>query len=231
MLQMWRTEGAPLQGVTYWPVPEFSLYDDGQAIYSLGGASWNESLLHARLSPQQLTALLADAYGAGGLSTSRTSYDDVLFEASTYFFYFDGTDRPKEITVLGLGHGDAEAPSAADRAKFLWLVDRLADFDSDITAGKAEGLGDYQPAQYRVWLSEPYEGMPANAPWPWQDLTIDDFQTLPNTLGPSRLVSPAQAQALLDLGIDANLVVRASDGNDYQVTIRPMLPWDYRTIP
>jgi hypothetical protein len=230
VLQMRRETGAPLQGMTYWPVPDFTLYASGEAIYTTAFAPWTTSLSHASLTDEQVLSLVADALGQGGLSTARATYDDVSFESTTYFFVFDG-DRVREITVTGLGFNDAEAASSVDRAKFNWLADRLANFENDVAAGKAHGLGDYQPAQYRVWLFEPNERTSANAPWPWPDLTIDDFQTLQNTLGPSRLMSPAQAQAVLDLGIEFNLVVPASDGHDYQVTVVPMLPLDYHITP
>lgn len=230
VLQMRRETGAPLQGMTYWPTPDFSLYASGEAIYTTAFAPWTTSLSHASLTDEQVLALLADALGPGGLSTARATYDDVSFESTTYFYVFDG-DRPRDIAVTGLGFNDAEAPSSADRAKFNLLADRLSNFDNDVAKGKAQGLGDYQPAQYRVWLWAPHEGASVNAPWPWSDLTIDDFQTLPNTLGPSRLVSPAQAQAVLDLGIDFNLVVTAADDREYQVTIQPMLPLDYHITP
>lgn len=230
VLQMRRETGAPLQGKTYWPTPDFSLYASGEAVYTTAFAPWTTTLSHASLTDEQVLALVADALGPGGLSTARATYDDVSFESTTYLWVFDG-DRPREIAVTGLGFNDAEAPSSVDRAKFNWLADRLANFENDVAAGKAQGLGEYKPADYRVWLSEPDQGATASAPWPWSDISIDDFQRLPNTLGPSRLVSPAQAQGVLDLGIDFNLVVRASDGNDYQVTIVPMLPLDYHITP
>jgi hypothetical protein len=228
---MTRTAGAPLQGVTYWPVVDFSLYDDGHAIYTIAGAPWTQALRHARLSPEQVDALMADAAGPGGLSTDRYTYDDVLVEAYTYFHYLDGIGPPKWITVQGLGFNDPDAPSAGDRAKFLWLAERLGNFDNDVSAGKAQGLGEFHPADYRVWLLEPYEGMSANAEWPWPDLTIGDFQRLPNTDGPSRLVTYDQGQRVIDLAVETNLVVLAADGSEYQITIQPMLPLDYRAIP
>ena len=228
---MTRTAGAPLQGVTYWPVVDFSLYDDGHAIYTVAGAPWTQGLRHAQLSQEQIDALMADAAGPGGLSTNLYTYDDVLVEAYTYFYYREGISPPKWITIQGLGHGDADAPTAADRAKFLWLADRLSNFDYDVSAGKAQGLGEYRPTDYRVWLSEPYEGTSANAEWPWTDLTINNFRTLFNTDGPSGRVSYEQGQRVIDLGIETNLVVLASDGNEYQITIQPMLPVDYLVTP
>jgi hypothetical protein len=45
------------------------------------------------------------------------------------------------------------------------------------------------------------------------------------------LVTYAQGQRVIDLAVETNLVVVASDGNEYQITIQPMLPHDYHAIP
>ena len=185
VLQMWHTEGAPLQGQTFWLIPEFSLYDDGQAIYMTPGVPWNESLLHARLTREQLDALIADALGPGGLSTNWSEYNDVGIESTHDFFVWDG-QHAHNVTVQGLGKGDSDAPSAAERVKFKWLADRLSNFDNDVRAGKAQALGDYLPAGYRVWLAPPYDGTSVNGEWPWPELTMDDFPILPMTVWPSR---------------------------------------------
>jgi hypothetical protein len=65
--------------------------------------------------------------------------------------------------------------------------------------------------------------MQPSTPWPWSDLEPSDFRVR-SDFGLERVVTRAQAFAVLDLGIDQDLVATGPDGKNYLIRIRPLLP-------
>jgi hypothetical protein len=218
--------------VTKVEAPEFTLYDDGSAIYAVKfrrpDSTWDTYQLHeARLSPNQAEALLLYALDDGGLRDARPEYnipaDGLSRHDEWNYFHVWQNDTLKEVRVYGL---TAEsAPDAAARAKFAAIADRLLNFSAEIDAGAATYVGLYEPAAYeaRIHSGGVAKHMPVNADWPWPDIMPSDFKTYPDG-GLWLSLTAEQGDAVLDLGINEYLIAEAPDGERYAIHVQPLLP-------
>ena len=134
------------------------------------------------------------------------------------------------MTVTALGMEPTGGPDDADRASFAKLAERLRDFDE----GGTISTDVYAPTAYRAILIEtevdPAVPAPSSKPWPWPDLTIDDFTVGDGIAAPGfpHKTLTADELAAMDVGDVTGgaqgLYLDGPDGKLYSVVIRPLLP-------
>ncbi len=214
--------------------PTFTLYGDGTVIFRdpMDAAPPDESGLivyppfrTATLSPEQIQALLQFAVTEGGLAAARERYDNpMLADAGIATFTISAGGRTKEVVVSGLFESDASAPDQLSRGQFVALAERLRGFDESGNVPTAE----YVPEQWRVNLIEAPGADPAvTRPWPWPDLTPDDFSA--ENAFPHRVMSADEVARLQVDGASGGLtgyLVEGTDDKVYSVVVRPLLPGD-----
>ena len=216
--------------------PIFSLYGDGTVVFrdpatqpvpDESGILVLPPFRIARLSEEQIQELLSFAVVEGGLGVAKARYDNpMVADAGTATFTINAGGQTKTVDVYGLGIDDG-APDAAMRARFNALAARLRAFDQ----GGTIATDEYNPQAWRAVLFET-GAVPARvAPWPWPNLTPQDFAadgadpTVPAF--PSRVMSAAEIAALGlgDLkGGAMGYFTRGPDGKTYSLAVRPLLP-------
>jgi hypothetical protein len=214
--------------------PVFTLYGDGTVVFrdpmdaappTESGVFVNPPFKTAKLSPEQIDALLEFAITEGGLAAARDRYDNpMLADVGNSVFTINAGGRSKEVTVTGLFESDATAPDAISRTQFRALAERLRSFDNAGTVPTAE----YKPQQWRVHLIEGAPMDPAAVnPWPWEDLTPEDFAAEGSF--PYRIMSAEDVGRLEVDGAAGGFTgyyVEGPDGKTYSVVVRPLLPGD-----
>jgi hypothetical protein len=218
-------------------VPYFTLYGDGRIVFvqtsapppAEGDISTGQPLRTARLSEEQIQALLKFALDDGGLAIARDTYNNpMIADAPTAVFTINADNDSKTVSAMGLGHEQQPGPDAAVLERLATLADRLYDFDH----GGSLGSDPYVPTAYRGVLTEAtgVAGVPVRA-WPWPELKVSDF-TLPKDPNvfqqATRTLTPDEVAALkVDgsaNGIAAGIWTRGEDGKLYSVVVRPLLP-------
>jgi len=219
--------GLPYPGLTFKDPPAYTLYGNGHLIYA-GERSTNSSgerqLMQAQMSDDQVDALLSYALGPAGLADARERYADApIYDASSTFFEVHAAGVDKRVAVYALGYPIPNVPDAAARTALDRLANQLGSAGSKAQAGEFIDLGQYEPEAYEMTLAKPYSSTQPTASWPWPELQPTDFT--PDANGNRvRVVTADQGQAVLDLGINHDLVVTGPDGVAYLVRIRPLLP-------
>jgi hypothetical protein len=221
--------------------PIFTLYGDGRVVFQqlqetfpeagpdgiTRGVPWRT----AQLDAGQTEELLTFALGQGGLGTARDNYADAAtIDAGNTIFNIDAGGVDKTVTVTALGMEPTGGPDDADRASFAKLAERLGDFDE----GGTISTDVYAPPSYRAILIEtevdPAVPAPSSKPWPWPDLTIDDFTVGDGISAPGfpHRTLTADELASMDVGDVTGgaqgLYLEGPDGKLYGVVIRPLLP-------
>jgi hypothetical protein len=220
-------------------VPPFTLYGDGTAVFvqssvtppaRADGVMAGQPVRTARLTEDQVQALLELAIRDGGLGSARAEYQNPLVaDAPTAVFTLnaDGTSRTVSVVALGMEDQEANADTAIKQA-LAALGTRLRDFDAGGTLQSAP----YEATGYRGVLQQQQglEGV-AIRDWPWTDLSPADFAmpSDPNVLPQGTAVlTPAQAAALgvdgYENGIASGLFLRDEAGTVYSFVLRPLLP-------
>jgi hypothetical protein len=230
VVRMSITGGLRYPGATVESPPTFTLYGDGRVIYVIEHARPDDSpaieLRQARLTEEQMAALVENALGPGGLATAREHYGDVpIADDVTTNFEIHAFGVDKTVSVYALDYTGDEVPDGAARATFRGLADALRAFGSEVEVGNAEDLGAFEPEAYRVTLDQPFGPLETTAEdWPWDDLQPEDFQLEGGYL--VRTVTPAQAAAIADppTATPNDIVVHGPDGRDYLIRVRPLLP-------
>ena len=167
--------------------PQFSLYGDGTVVWRPqeemarigppGGGL--PRFVQGRLDEQGIQALLSFALGQGRLAGGREHYaQDSCADCPSTVFRVNAGGVIKQVTVDALGMVEMEGADAADRRGFALLAETLASFDQQARAGVAGDITLYDPALYRVVLSEATAEMGEPAAWPWQDVALEDFESL-----------------------------------------------------
>ncbi len=219
-------------------VPLFTLYGDGTVVFvpTSGAADprpdgivTGSPLRTARLSEEQVQALLQLALGDGGLGIARAEYQNPLVaDAPTAVFEVHAAGADKTVSVVALGLDDQPGPDSVVKAALAKLGNRLGDFDQ----GGSFSSAPFQPAAYRGVLLDAggQPGGPAK-PWPWASLTPADFAfpADPNALRQGTRVLSADEVAQLGIGavesgIQSGVWLTAPDGAVYSLVIRPLLP-------
>ena len=120
-------------------------------------------------------------------------------------------------------------PTLPARAAFKQFADRLADFDQ----GGTIATEVYEPAAYRGSLLEsPGMNAPDLRDWPWDELTVADFEANADPNGLSFPHRTMTADEVAELGIAPHegglvgLPLRGTDDKLYTLSLRPLLPDD-----
>lgn len=214
--------------------PVFTLYGDGSAIFRPATDPTGTGLppfMKAILDAAQVDSLLNFALTQGHLATARHSYSvGGVYDAGTTDFTIDADGISKMVSVYALGISN-NLPNAdsGDYEAFLKLSALLGDFEKEIRLGHATSAGTYVPPQYRAILIEA-PGTQNPMPWPWDDLTLDDF-VVDAAHASVRLaaISDDQAARLTTVpsGGVRGVSVASPDGTkQFAVSLRPMLPGD-----
>ncbi len=219
--------------------PWFTLYGDGTIIArdltaqpptTDDGIGRGLPFHTGRLAADAMDRLLADALTRAGLGIARERYDQPnVADAGTTTFDVHARGVDKRVEVVALG---ADTPSSADaavRSALASLRDRLMALASNGDVLPAV----YAPARYRVILDGPADGVGpvAPRPWPWPDLTPDDFGTPPDPNGPQlqqAAISDTQAAALrldhIEGGVQDAPYLTPTGSGWYGVSLRLLLP-------
>jgi hypothetical protein len=220
-------------------VPQFTLYGDGTVVFTSASAVPPERsdgvvaaspLRTAKLTEEQVQALLEAAIRDGGLGVARAEYQNPLVaDAPTAVFTINADGASKTVSVMALGMEDSQpnADSAVKQA-LAELGNRLKDFDQGGTLASEA----YVPVAYEGTLTQQQglEGVQVRD-WPWTDLTPADF-AIPKAADQLQqghaTITPAQAEALgidgYESGIVGGVYVRDDAGNVYSFVLRPLLP-------
>jgi len=126
--------------------PDFNLYADGHLIYvqKLGQDSFE--MREARLQPNAVSALLAEAEAVLGGARDRYDYFDNQHSSSTTFDLRSPTLN-KTVSIYALEVPNVDPPSEADRALIRPLRSRLLLIDMDVRANDSY-IGPYEPEAY-----------------------------------------------------------------------------------
>jgi hypothetical protein len=221
--------GLRYPGATVEAPPTFTLYGDGRVIYTIERPRQDDSpaieLRQARLTEEQIAALVENALGPGGLATAREHYGDVpLADDVTTVFEVHAHGVDQTVAVYALGYSGDDVPDTAARVAFRELAEGLVNFGAEVSAGNVEDLGAFEPETYRVTLDEPFGELQADRDWPWDDLEPADFEFQRGYL--VRVVTAEQAAAISDPPTAApnDIVIVAPDRNEYLVRVRALLP-------
>jgi len=229
--------GHMIVGFAATAVPHFTLYGDGTVIFrnpmlegppAEGSVFKSNPMRTAKLSEEQIQALLLLALDEGGLANARPNYtNDMVADASTTIFTIEAGGTKKTVSIYALGMDNANMADGPALVAFKKFADLLADFDQ----GGTVATDVYQPEAYRGVLFEaPGIEAPDIRAWPWPDLTPADFKPAADPNGvqfPHRTMTPAEID-LLEVtdyqGGFQNAVLRDADGKLYQFSLRPLLP-------
>jgi hypothetical protein len=218
-------------------LPIFTLYGDGSILFrnpeDEQPADENFFLRHnplkaAKLSEAQIQELLEFAIGPGGLGVAREQYDNpMMADVGSVFFTLNAGGQQKKVSIVGLSEGGVEGPDAVARKAFLSLTQRLRNFDD----GGTYPTVAYEPSAYRAILQEVTGVVAKTHPWPWRNLTPNDFPTPKDPNGalvfPQRVLTPAEVAALNlgDLrGGAMGIYLEGPNGKQYSLALRPLLP-------
>jgi hypothetical protein len=228
---------APQQ--TLQQTPSFSLYGDGRAI--IQGAQTEiypgpalPSMIVVSITPAGVQALVADAVAAG-LRNDRSYSTMSVSDMPTTTFTLNVGGKTHITTVYGLGAGTGGQPgmSATERnarAALERLSTEVTDLRHALPAGSVGPDRPYAPDGLRVFV-QPYDGQRDPMPhepeiaWPLPTPLASFGQ---ETSGPSvrcGAVTGSDLPGLLKLAASANQLTRwQSDGTDYSLTFRVLLP-------
>lgn len=229
--------GFMIAGFAATAIPHFTLYGDGTVIFrnpmlegppAEGSVFKSNPMRTAKLSEEQIQALLLLALDDGGLANARPNYsNDMVADASTTIFTIEAGGTKKTVSIYALGMDNANMADGPALVAFKKLADLLADFDQ----GGTVATDVYHPEAYRGVLFEAPGIEAADVRnWPWPDLTPADFKPSADPNGvqfPHRTMTPAEID-LLEItdyeGGFQNAVVRDPDGKLYTFSLRPLLP-------
>lgn len=236
VLRMYSWGGfVPLE-VNLTDVPTFTLYGDNTAIFRPqpadgmfpGPGEPMPQLLRAVLSPEQVDALLTYALGQGGLSTAPGELlNPMVMDVPTTVFQVDAAGVTRQISAQALGMEDPTLPDQDARAQLLGLSDLLDSFEEQVEAGNVESVEPYQPTSYRGMLTEVWEGATDPiVPWPWADVTLEDFLAPEGNVARYAELTPEQLSAVTPVpsGGITTIRLQAPDDSQWYFSVRPLLP-------
>jgi hypothetical protein len=219
-------------------IPTFTLYGDGTIVFrnpaleappAEGSIAKMNPARTAKLSEEQVQALLKYALAEGGLGAARLKYDNnMVADASTATFTIDAGGVRKQVQVYALGMDVQGLADGVARAQFAKLAQRLTDFDN----GGTIPTDVYAPKAYRgVLLENGGVGVPGQKPWPWTDLAPADFTVDADPNGiqfPHHVLTSAQIDLLgvkaYEGGLQNVALTDPGKGKSYTLSVRPLLP-------
>jgi hypothetical protein len=227
--------GLVMAGFSASQTPIFTLYGDGTVVFRnptvqppppVGSVAPMTPLRTAKLSEEQIQALLEEALGQAGLGIARETYDNpMVADAGNTTFWVDagGVDKIVTITALGM---DTQGVDGIARANFQRLAEHLADFDK----GGAVPTDVYAPTAYRAILMDG-TGQIGPVAWPWTTIKPADF-SFPADPNAFQLGTKTIGQADVDGlglgpvpgGFQGMVLTGPSDGKLYALALRPLLP-------
>ncbi len=219
--------------------PIFTLYGDGTVIFRnpradplapVGDVFLLRPFRIARLSEEQIQALLASALGEAGLGVARPDYaNDQIADAPTTVFTLAAGGIKKTVSIYALEMTDPGMADILPRLAFAKFAARLMDFDN----GGVFATQEYTPERYRGVLLEGQPGAPGARPWPWADIKPTDFVSDgdPNAFQlPVLVLTVDQVQALgiqpYQGGFQNLTLIDPKGGKSYSLSLRPLLPGD-----
>lgn len=220
-------------------IPIFTLYGDGTVVFVQANAEQKQRadnvavgqpIRTAKLSEEQIQALLEFALNDGGIAIAKTEYSNMMIsDAPTTTFEINAANDTKKVSVYALGMQEEQpGPDTAVLKQLQALNERLGNFDQNGTIPTSP----YQAAGYRGVILEQQgvQGVPIGA-WPWVDIKPADFKMPadPNALQQgTKTLSAAEVSALgidgFENGISGGVFLKTSDGKVYSIVIRPLLP-------
>ena len=219
-------------------IPTFTLYGDGTIVFrnpaleappAEGSIAKMNPARTAKLSEEQVQALLKYALTEGGLGAARLKYDNnMVADASTATFTIDAGGVRKQVQVYALGMDVQGLADGVARAQFAKLAQRLSDFDN----GGTIPTDVYAPKAYRGVLLENGGGVvPDQKPWPWTDLAPADFKVDADPNGiqfPHHVLTSEQIDLLgvkaYEGGLQNIALTDPGMGTSYTLSVRPLLP-------
>jgi hypothetical protein len=224
-----------LGGTPFW-----SLFGDGTLIVpgpqiEIYPGPALPNLTATQLSEDGIQAILQAARDAGLLDGDANYGDQCIADAATTVFTTtaDGTTSVVSAYALDVGEPAGTCGNEKDvdaRAKLGAFQARLTDLRSWLPDGSVGSEGPFDPTEMRVYLL-PYQGDPElpqdPIEWPLEP-PLDAFgEPIPNAPADTRcgVVAGEDLATLLAAAGDANaLTPWTSDGTDYQLIFRPLLP-------
>jgi len=212
--------------------PTFVLYGDSTAIFRPStdpAGTGMPPFVQVTLSPEQVDALLTYALTVGNLAEADTEYMEMMVsDAPTTVFTVNAGGVDKSVSVYALDMGIHTGPDAAMYAGFQELAALLSTFEVQVEKGQVLTAELYQPETYRAVLSESTLDQPGLIAWPWPDLTLDDFQPMPENpsfrLGALTPEQMAQVTAVPSGG-GFGVPILSPDGSAaFLLAYRPLLP-------
>lgn len=240
ILRMATGGGFVAPGTLLTEIPEFSLYGDGRLVFRDPATSYVEPsptdgvarrlpFQSARLTEDQVQAILADAIGPGGLEKAEELYVPCCIAdapSTTFTLHAGGLDKTVTVGALGF-ESPNQGQDQAERAAFQALARRLVE-----PALGATTATTFEPAAYRGILSDAVALDPsvATRPWPWTTFGPDGFTPSADAGAlpiPRRTLQASDVAALgiaeIEGGADS-IALKTSDGKVYQLALRPLLP-------
>jgi hypothetical protein len=217
-------------------VPAFTLYGDNTVVFrpSIVTDSGDPApLVRAYLSVDQVDALLEYALGPGRLADAQGPYLDFISQiadgpTTTFTLHAAGLDKLVSVYALGIGT-PPRGPKGDDLRGMEQLAQLLGTFETQVAAGNVEATEPYQPPAYRAVLSETGPGQKGTLEWPWPELTLYDFPSLPDASA-IRVGSLTPDQAALVTTVPSGgsygIPLLGPDGLSYVLQLRPLLPGD-----
>jgi hypothetical protein len=220
-------------------VPIFTLYGDGTVVFvqttaesqqGADGLFVNQPVRTAKLTEEQVQALLLSALQDGGLALAKEEYTNMMVaDAPTAVFTISADNDTKTVSAYGLGFEGEPNADTAVLNQLAALGERLANFDQDGTLASQP----YEAAAYKAVVTQQMgvvQGVQVSD-WPWTDLTVADFSVPadPNQFPQgSATITPEQAAAIgvdgYENGFSGGVYVTGDDGKVYSLVLRPLLP-------
>lgn len=222
-------------------VPIFTLYGDGTVVFvqttaqvdpRADGIATGQPVRTAKLTEEQVQALLLNALQEGGLAVAKTQYQNqMVADASTAVFTISADNDTKTVSAYGLGMDQQPSADSAVLKQLAGLAERLGNFDQNGSLASAP----YEATRYKAVLTDQAAGgvAPGGAarPWPWANLTVKDFAFPADANALQQGVATLTAEQAKAIGVDGfengiagGLTIKGDDGKTYSLVIRPLLP-------
>jgi hypothetical protein len=221
-------------------VPGFSLFGDGRVVVEgpmieIYPPPALPNLQAFRLTEEAVQAILEEAERAGLLGPDA-SYDyPCIADAATTTFTVVAEGTIHTVSAYALGFDEGTTGAGCDgvdveaRAELADFWQKLGDLPSWLPQGSIGADEEYVPTEMRVYV-RPYQGDPELeqqvVEWPL-DVPLASFGEPDPNLADTRcgVVSGSDLDALLPSAQTANeLTPWSSDGVDYGLVFRPLLP-------
>lgn len=220
-------------------IPQFTLYGDGSAIYKAQTATVvnstdkqpqpDQAFRTAKLTEEEVQALLESALNAGHLGVAKPSYSLAgVADGPTTLFSITAGGLNKTVSVYALGLGTPFGDESDDREHMAALASRLSNFEADPGHDPSTA---YDPVVYRVFLFRATtSSQSTSVEWPWSDVSVGDFLPSDERPGDVMVMSREQVSKLTKVpnGGQAAIWVASPDvGMDVmplELAVRPLLP-------